>query len=493
VEEEKFKQVSDLREQLRQGQITRRDFVRYAAMLGLSLGAAEALAACAPKPTPTPTPISTSTPEPTSVEWRVPPDWEAYVQDPGYLVPTTGWQPSPRPPATPTVAVPGPTATPTPVLWEEAVWSCPSCDQTFPTQEALIKHILAEHARKIPGVRKVDQPTYDRFLVGHIERFDQKNTVFSRILWDREYQEQLKNVAPQKRRESASETLEGSALLAGSIYVDDTAGSLHPNYHGYSGHVRDIDGLYGWDDPLNPEPYPASDPVEMSERIKRVARFYGADLVGICELDRRWVYSHYFDRETGAYGELEIPYKYAIVMGIEMDWEGINQSPGFPASAATALAYSRMAEIAPSLAKYIRALGHPAVPAGNDTAQSIPLAIDAGLGELGRNGLLATPEFGSRQRICKVLTDLPLKPDQPVDFGMQKFCEKCHMCAGSCPADAIKWEERTTEPTSISNRTGILRWPVDVAKCYLFWRENGIDCSNCVAVCPWSFSHRPWL
>jgi len=63
----------------------------------------------------------------------------------------------------------------------------------------------------------------------------------------------------------------------------------------------------------------------------------------------------------------------------------------------------------------------------------------------------------------------------------------------SSPADAIRREERTTEPTSISNRTGILRWPVDVAKCYLFWQENGTDCSNCVAVCPWAFPIRPWL
>ena len=70
-----------------------------------------------------------------------------------------------------------------------------------------------------------------------------------------------------------------------------------------------------------------------------------------------------------------------------MDWEGINTSPREEASAATVLAYSRMAQLSASLAKYIRSLGYPALPCGNDTAQSIPLAIDAGLGELGRNGL----------------------------------------------------------------------------------------------------------
>jgi len=356
-----------------------------------------------------------------------------------------------------------------------------------------MKHILTEHARKIPGARRVSRPTYDPFLVGPVERFDQKNTVFSRTVWDEEYKKLLSEVTPRKRRESPSEMLEGRALVAGSIYVDRTAGSLHPNYRGYSGHVRGVGGLYGWDDPVNSEKYPVTDPTEMSKQIKRVARFYGADLVGICELDRRWVYSHYFERVTGAYGVLDIPYKYAIVLGIEMDWEGIKQSPGFAASAATALAYSRMAEVAASLAKYIRALGYPAVPSGNDTAQSIPLAIDAGLGELGRNGLLITPEFGPRQRLCKVFTDLPLKPDQPIDFGMQRFCERCHICAHACPARAIRRGERTTEPTSISNRRGILRWPVDVAKCYLFWRENGMDCSNCVAACPWASPIRGWV
>ncbi|MGC8787905.1 MAG: twin-arginine translocation signal domain-containing protein, partial [Anaerolineae bacterium] len=45
--------ISELQEQLRQGVISRREFLRYVTLLGVSLGAAEALAACAPKPTPT--------------------------------------------------------------------------------------------------------------------------------------------------------------------------------------------------------------------------------------------------------------------------------------------------------------------------------------------------------------------------------------------------------------------------------------------------------
>ena len=40
-----------------------------------------------------------------------------------------------------------------------------------------------------------------------------------------------------------------------------------------------------------------------------------------------------------------------------------------------------------------------------------PLAIMAGLGELSRIGILITPEFGPRVRLCKVFTDLPLQAD----------------------------------------------------------------------------------
>ena len=62
--------IVQLQEELRQGRITRRDFMRYATLLGVSLGAAEVLAACAPTPAPTstpkPPPPPTALPQPTA-------------------------------------------------------------------------------------------------------------------------------------------------------------------------------------------------------------------------------------------------------------------------------------------------------------------------------------------------------------------------------------------------------------------------------------------
>jgi len=66
-------------------------------------------------------------------------------------------------------------------------------------------------------------------------------------------------------------------------------------------------------------------------------------------------------------------------VAVEMDFEAINCSPAHPASAATGAGYSRMAFTVGLLAQYIRGLGYQAIPCGNDTACSIPIAIDAGL------------------------------------------------------------------------------------------------------------------
>jgi NAD-dependent dihydropyrimidine dehydrogenase PreA subunit len=469
--------LAELSRKLKQGEISRREFLRTIALFGLSMGAAETLAACGLQTTPTPYPTAylPVIDDPTlltAAARQGAPDGSSGGETAGQV------EPARAPTASPPKNIP---------------WLCTTCGEHFPAEGALKTHAAETHGKRLPEIKRVDRPTYSEFLVGPVERFDERNTVFSRMAWDTAYAAQAQ-AAAAKAPQGGEEAAEGQALVAGAIYVDDTAGVLHPAYYGYFGHMQEPGGLYGWDDPVNETRFPVTDPAWMSGRIKEVARFYGADLVGIAQVDPRWVYSRYFEPTTGRSGAVQMPYRWAIVMGIEMDWQGINQTPGFPASAATALAYSRMAELSASLAKYIRALGYPAVPCGNDTAQSIPLAIDAGLGELGRNGLLLSPEYGPRQRICKVFTDLPLQPDKPVDFGLQTYCETCHACAGACPVDAIQWEERTTEQTSISNRPGILRWPVDVARCYLFWQENGIDCSNCVAACPWALQNpRDWL
>ncbi len=58
----------------------------------------------------------------------------------------------------------------------------------------------------------------------------------------------------------------------------------------------------------------------------------------------------------------------------------------------------------------------------------------AGLGWLGKNLLLITPQFGPRVRLVTVLTEAPLIADMPV----KNRCGNCLLCRDSCPAKAIK-------------------------------------------------------
>jgi epoxyqueuosine reductase QueG len=62
------------------------------------------------------------------------------------------------------------------------------------------------------------------------------------------------------------------------------------------------------------------------------------------------------------------------------------------------------------------------------------IAARAGIGWIGRNNLLVSSQFGSRQRLITVLTNMPLKPDKPLPWG----CGKCRACLSSCPSQSIK-------------------------------------------------------
>ncbi|MGH7714559.1 MAG: hypothetical protein ACREML_01060 [Vulcanimicrobiaceae bacterium] len=67
-------------------------------------------------------------------------------------------------------------------------------------------------------------------------------------------------------------------------------------------------------------------------------------------------------------------------------------------------------------------------------------AVMCGLGEIGANGLLISEEFGSRVRLCAVLTTAPLEPDEAKPWGdvPPEFCRQCGFrCVKACPAGAI--------------------------------------------------------
>ncbi len=328
-------------------------------------------------------------------------------------------------------------------------------------------------------IKRTPQPAYtiDRKT---IRRFDQRRNIFGRLMLDPTagfYKTSMYRNVPQivaRGRKGYTRPQFAQAVAAWTVY---------DFFHGAFTRERLTGSRSCMGMPRLPR-FRFATPRAAGEYVRKTARRFGASLVGIARLDHNWLFSHDLD---GRRIDLPRTLRYAVVLAVAMDPEEISKSPGFAASIETGRGYTQMAVVASSLAQALRGLGYRAVSMGNDTALSIPLAIDAGLGQLGRNGLLVTPQHGPCVRLCKVVTDLELEVDEPVDFGLTEYCRRCRRCARACAAEAI---DRAPDPcfktAGRSNNPGILRWAVNHDRCYGFWIENGAECSNCIAACPFT-------
>jgi len=247
--------------------------------------------------------------------------------------------------------------------------------------------------------------------------------------------------------------------------------------------------------PLNPKQVPVKDTARMSAHIKEVAKFFGARLVGICELQPHHVYSNRglrIDARKGRWGEpITLDHKYAISIAHEMDYERLRYSPSFIDGAEVGFGYLESAKTATSLACYIRELGYPAMAHFHvsERVLHVPIAVQAGLGELARNNCLITKELGPRLRLATVTTDLPLAIDSPIDIGVQSLCNECDKCARLCPSQCLPKGPKQVE-------RGYSHWVTDNDKCITYWnadRDKWNDCARCITVCPWNKPDRWWL
>lgn len=340
----------------------------------------------------------------------------------------------------------------------------------------------------------------------------EKFTAFSRNIWAPERRNRPREKLTYQRLVEGkgkvpNQTRLDYALMAASWHGALAGGELsypwETNIYGTI-HDLELDKLGPW----NPSDLNMSW-TEASLAVKHAALFFGASLAGTAEMNPLWLYSDNYDptredlehtlpvvSEGDRFGKTDeawyIPKSMnrVIALAFEEDFYGIANSPGRLASAAVGDGYSRMAFTASTLAEFLRGLGYRAIPAGNGVGLSIPIAIDAGLGQLGRLGLLITPKYGPRVRLAKVITDMPLIPDSPINFGVTKFCESCMLCAKDCPSGSLSDGPRTWKGKSPSNNPGTLKWYVEPETCYDY---NEFSCSNCKRVCPFTKPNNSWL
>ena len=209
---------------------------------------------------------------------------------------------------------------------------------------------------------------------------------------------------------------------------------------------------------------------EATEHLKRFALENGADRVAIGRGNQDWVYS-----------DVEVPYKYGVVLLKEMDYEKIKTAPGDPAGIECTRTYAVLGETTVRVGEEIRRLGHDAMihhPRGDRNRQSdlmlVPHAISCGLGEHGRNGLMISYDFGPRVRLGMVSTDLELVVDPPQDRGVAKFCEFCTKCLSTCPTNALPTEMRTVR--------GVMKFTIDMNRCSQYFEKTD-GCAICIRDC----------
>jgi ferredoxin len=184
-----------------------------------------------------------------------------------------------------------------------------------------------------------------------------------------------------------------------------------------------------------------------AEIVKARAKELGADLVGIADAallnafppDPRWPQTP----------ERISPYvKSVIVLVQHIPVGAFRCRLNTPVQYIDMLVLRKMDKIAYRLAEELERAGHPTfvVPA-QETEWSYKrasygrlstrhLGVEAGLGTLGLEVNILTPEYGPRLYLTGVLTELHLKPDAPMT---EQVCigESCSRCLHSCPGDAV--------------------------------------------------------
>lgn len=204
-----------------------------------------------------------------------------------------------------------------------------------------------------------------------------------------------------------------------------------------------------------------------AEDIKAKARDLGADLVGIADGEAMDANPPDPDDPRGPSDVTALDGKRVIVLAKRLnsgvariqDWGDRNKFYN------DELALSTIEEVSLDLVYWLEEMGYPAVivpPTHVDpwryddnprqhmtTLISLPhAAVEAGLGTLGLNRQLLTPEFGPRVVLTAVLSSVDVAPDRPMTDAL---CHgpSCGRCLSVCPADAVRHWDRDWEACDV--------------------------------------------
>jgi epoxyqueuosine reductase len=189
---------------------------------------------------------------------------------------------------------------------------------------------------------------------------------------------------------------------------------------------------------------------ELKLRIKQFCLNAGADIIGFAPVARWDEYNEVPpDFRPRALWE---PARSVIVIGVSMPLPIVETTPSFLHKETYVAANRILDDLAFNLVRFLNRQGQAAYFFTRDGFASLRLLKDrpqaafshvmaakyAGLGTIGLNNCLLTPEFGPRVRFVSVFTAAILEPDPVME---KDLCIKCEACAKCCPVNALTLRE----------------------------------------------------
>lgn len=186
---------------------------------------------------------------------------------------------------------------------------------------------------------------------------------------------------------------------------------------------------------------------ELYNMLERRARSLGADLFGVADMAP----AHALIASLG--GEYLTRFPRAIALGKRLSNTVVEQLPRakggrqhlsifYTYRAHNDLVVQSLKDASFELTFLIEEAGYQAYPvytgsiSAEERVSPVPMKLAAhlaGLGWIGKNGLLVTPGYGPRLWLNTLLTDAPLPTGSP----LPNSCGDCHICVDACPAHAL--------------------------------------------------------